>query len=157
MRLHKVTKRFCPQTGTELDSILKPSLVLICDYSGVEIDQDNLSIRPQYVLKPEYDSGCEEVYYYDDIKPYFEEQLKIEYASLFRQPFVFSTHPNFSSDYSLTLIEEWMDGVDIEGHTFFKCSTVEEAMRRSRVRLVKYFIEDKIYTKEQLGLKDSNW
>jgi hypothetical protein len=151
MKLYKPSKRFNPRTGKETEPEFSPCGSWICDYSGEEIDLDDLQYRPMYELQPDYYDGLEQAYYYDDEKEFFEEKLNIDYSSLFEEPFVFKVQEDFT-DNSFFLVKEWMENRTVKGHIFYDCRTIEEAMRKARVRTVKRLITEELYTNEQLGL-----
>jgi hypothetical protein len=155
MILHKEVKTYDKRTGKEAESEWLPTRIYICDYTGEECDSDqNYDFQWMYKLETHYYNGIEQVWYYDDDnRKYFEEGLKINYGSIFSHPFMFAPQINGTyCDASYWLSSEWMDAVEVKGHTFYECSTIEEAMRRARVRTIKRLLEEKAYTKEQLGL-----
>ncbi len=149
MIIYSEEKRFSPKTGKELGSDYGES-GLICDYTGKVIDQDNYEDRPMYGIKIQYNSDCEEVYYYDKEKEYFDK-IGVNYYSLFGSEYHFLVGSD-GQDYSSNLLDEWSRDFKKKDSVFFECLTIEEALRRARVRTVKKLLEEKKYTVEELGL-----
>ncbi len=149
MIIYSKEQRFSPKTGKELESDYAES-GLICDYTGKVIDQDNYEDRPMYSIKVNYNADCEEVYYYDEAKEYFDV-IEADYYKLFESEFHFLVGDN-GQDYSCNLLDEWNKGFSDKKSLFYQCLTVEEAFRRARVRTVKVLLESKKYSKEELGL-----
>jgi hypothetical protein len=151
MKLYKLEDRFDTKTGKLKDPIMVWTGNYLCDYDGSLIDTDDPEFKPQYTLTANYCHDSEEVYYYDAAKEWFEKH-KIEYANLFNDPFIFSKILSDGIDCSFTLVKEWMDNFNNETSPLFLCSSIEEAMRISRVRTVQKILKEKKYTAQELGL-----
>jgi hypothetical protein len=154
MILHKQVKQFDKRTGKEIESEWVPTRTYICDYSGAECDADeNYEVQPMYTFKADYYDGLEQAWYYDYDNIEYFRKLNVEYGSIFDVEYMFMPDVNGSQyDASFWLNQEWMDGVDVKGHTFYECATLEEAMRRARVRTIRRLLDEKAYTPQQLGL-----
>ena len=155
MKLYILEKRFHPKTGKELDPQPVESKNFLCDFTGGIIDCEKYENRPLYEIKIDYNHDCEEIYYYDEAKDWFRKQ-RIGYASIFESPFHFKpAGGRNNTDASVSLMAMWVRncGSARTNHWLAGASTIEEAMRRSRVRLVKQFIEEKRFTPDELGLE----
>jgi hypothetical protein len=150
MMLYQLEPRFNQRTGKPIEPVLTKTGVLICDYTGDLITTDDNDYYPQYELKADYDSRCEEVYYYDDARDFFESR-SIEYGKLFVDPFVFSVNVDYT-DKSVQLVQEWMLNINANSGVFCECKSIEHAMRIARVRTVKRLLSMDTYTIQQLGI-----
>ncbi len=151
MIIYSKEQRFSPKTGRELEPDYAES-GLICDYTGRAIDMDEYEFRPMYSIKINYDHSCETVFSEDEDRQYFQK-AGIEYSSLFESEFSFLVGDN-GQDFSCNLLDEWSKGFSVEKSLFYQCLTVEEAFRRARARIAKKLLEEKKYSKEELGLRD---
>ena len=149
MYLYKIEKRYSHLTGKEILPEITRTPNIICDYTG-ELIMDGEQDSPLYALKVDYDSGSEEIYYYDDDKEYFKK-LNIDYDSIFRLQSHFKMGDD-GEDESVSLVKEWITNMEEDVGIFKNCATIEEAMRIARVRTIKRLLNDKTYTPEQLGL-----
>jgi hypothetical protein len=151
MNLFTVEKRFHPKTGKPVGDEFVESENLICDFTGELIDCEDYQNRPLYSVHFDYNHDCEEVYYYDDDKEYFE-QLDVEYSNLFENKPYHFLPDNDGGDASWNLMFEWWNCLKSKKGDLADCKTIEDAMRKARVRTIKKLLKSKKYTIEEFGL-----
>jgi len=151
MKLYTTRKVFDRFTGKPNGEDFAPTGKYICDYTGVVIDGDeNPECEPMYKLKVSYNNDSEEVYYYDEVKEEFEE-MGIDYGTMLSEPYTFAVNEDYT-DVSIGLVQEWMAERAEKKSVFYKCATIEQAMRIARVRTVLRLLKEKIFTAAELGL-----
>ena len=152
MILYAPIKSFCRKTGKEIEPEWVQTRKYICDYTGEECDPDeDHELQPMVQYTVNYYDGLEQAWYYDYENIKFFEELGVEYGSIFEIPFVYKPNVNGSRfDACFWLNQEWVDGFDVEGHTFYNCYSLEEAMRRARIRTIRRLLDEEAYTKDQL-------
>jgi hypothetical protein len=156
MHIYSNATRFCPHTGRPLDPILlRDPRRVICDYSGQEFDTDDDTLTPYYNLSIEYNHDSEPSWYqsHDD----FNEDFKVGYgdfSNFMSSPYHFMHSEAYGAvDYSWFLIEEWLTARRGKNkkHRFYRCGTIEQAMKTARLDTLRKLLESKKYKLEELG------
>lgn len=153
MKLYTSQAKYNVRTGKFIENIFVESEDILCDYTGEKIASDDIEKRPLYEIVVEQIGGAEESYYYDDEKLWFEEQ-NINYHSLWTNPFHFIATDSY--DGSIDFIKEWHDNVSVHGGIFKDTRTLDEALRKCRVRTIKKLLQSNMYTPGELGLEQTN-
>ena len=155
MRLYKNEIRYCPFTGVKQNSYVESDMY-ICDYTGEIIDYDDENFS-QYTLKARYNHDAEPCYSEDNIITELED-LGIDYWNLMEEnEFVFKVYDWYTHDASLLLVKEWVENIDNSDSIFYKCFSIEEAMRYARNRTLIRLLKENIFKKDQLGLEGVNY
>lgn len=160
MIIYEAKPQFDQNTGRK---VKKPRLIeagYICDYSGAIITSDErVDAAPMYDVKFTDLGGCEEYWYYDEhrVIDLIADTLKLDKfevrAHLNHGEFHFANNPENCADFSLNLALEWAQNIHTEGHVFFECGNLADALSRSRYRVIERLLEQKQITIEQLGFE----
>lgn len=160
MNLYTKQQEFSRKTGKPVGFTHTLSGAQICDYSGLLIAEDaDYENRPLYSLNADYNRDCEEVYYYDDEAEAMKKLGVEDYGKIFEANFVFQPYIDEDgkyTDYSRNLVQEWVKALKDKTGYLAECATIEEAMRKARVRTAMKLLVDKTYTAEELGLVDTD-
>lgn len=168
MNIFKAVQKYSPSTGKP-DGFDYRIEKVVCDFTGEEIDMEDLQLRPPYRIEFVYDHACEEAWYYDDVtaladllknergvRQATEHQLR---QAIAQPEFVYRIINEQFVDASLLLVKEWLavtgttdGGFYDKNNLYFECASIATAARRKRYSLVLGFIRDKRYAAEQLGL-----
>lgn len=154
MHIFKSEPCFNRRTGKKEGTELQETSNRICDYTGEIILDEFGEETPMYTLLPYYNNDAEEVWYEDSGRRTLEKKYNFDYGDLFKTPFVFKVYPGRDfEDASVDLVTEWLAHREAKKDYYFaECRSVEEAMRLSRVRVVKRLLESGKQTIASLGL-----
>jgi len=149
MVYYKIIPLFNRKTK-EPDGFELKSIGFICDYSGEILDKDEVDGLDSF--KIDYYNGVEEAWYYDEEREDFAKDIEgwddySSYSDLMNLPY------HFAPGEDAKLVEEWHDFLCVEEHYLYGCASLEEALRRSRLRTFKRLvITEKKVKVEELGI-----
>jgi len=146
MLLYFKEKHFDSSTGKELEPILRPSQSkFICDFSGSIIEMDNDETKPLYSISIDYNHDSKPLWYEEFHE--FDEKYGLDYGEFSRfmsSPYHFSIKDYGAGDDSIRIIR-----------CLSPARTLEEALRDMRLQTLRELLEEKKFTKEELGFSES--
>ena len=155
MYLYKNKPQFNRDTGEPINPILY-KCGAICDYTGTAFDLSDYDQKPLYHCQFEYDDDSEPLWYEDKERRILEKSYCIgyrEYSQFMSSPYHFQNTEGFgSTDASRDLVAIWLDSVKYnENSPFHECGTIEQAFRKSRLRILMRMLDEKKYTPQDFG------
>lgn len=166
MFLYKKKKFFDPETGKEVEPVLKRSGYL-SDLTGKPIDLDNDEEKPLYTLSFDYDHGSEPLWYEDfydllrELKLSEENMEYSDFSQFMESPYHFTNVEGYGcTDETESIMDQWITDrkkKGVRGDVEFRgCGTIEQVLSKIRVKTLRRLIEEKVYTLEQLGFVQEN-